>query len=371
MTCASHSGRSQASRVPCSRPLRSSSSRIRPGFGSALCRMWWSMSNCSSSTHTSWPRGRERAVRALEEERRDLLDVAHRLVHLAAVAAARRPPASRRAGGRRRASACCGSRRAGTTYPSDRSVRPRRAFRSWRAVRTRVTAATAKRTGQCFFLPGFAGFPGLCGLPFLPFAAWRAATGATAPRSRPSGSPATRPGPGLLVDGEHRADPGRRRLVDAPRCETEAPEGSSGRVVRRAAQVVAEVDPARRHAARPWPGRHPRTRRGRATGGAPCRALPARRRVAVRRRTPLPRAPWSRWRPGRPDGRDDEVGRGRRWGGVLALEHDDQAADRQDERGRRDDGDQAAPVPVRGASRRPVRGSGGSTTVGCWSSVAT
>jgi hypothetical protein len=33
--------------------------------------------------------GRERPVRPLEEERRDLVDVPHRLVHLAAVAAAR------------------------------------------------------------------------------------------------------------------------------------------------------------------------------------------------------------------------------------------------------------------------------------------
>ena len=55
MTCASHSGRSRASRVLCSREQSSSSSRIRPGFGSALCRTWCSMSNCSSSTHTHCP----------------------------------------------------------------------------------------------------------------------------------------------------------------------------------------------------------------------------------------------------------------------------------------------------------------------------
>ena len=54
-TCASHSGRSQASRWLCSRDERSRSSRTRPGRGSALCRTWCSMSKCSSSTHTSWP----------------------------------------------------------------------------------------------------------------------------------------------------------------------------------------------------------------------------------------------------------------------------------------------------------------------------
>ena len=59
MMCASHSGRSQASRVLCSREQSSSSSRTRPGFGSALCRTWCSMSNWSSGFQTSWP-----AVRA-------------------------------------------------------------------------------------------------------------------------------------------------------------------------------------------------------------------------------------------------------------------------------------------------------------------
>ena len=54
MTCASQSGRSQASRVLCRREQSSSSSRTRPGFGSALCRTWCSMSNCSSGTQTSW-----------------------------------------------------------------------------------------------------------------------------------------------------------------------------------------------------------------------------------------------------------------------------------------------------------------------------
>ncbi|WP_275693351.1 hypothetical protein [Nocardioides sp. TF02-7] len=55
ITWASHSGRSHASRVLCSREQSSSSSRIRPGSGSALWRTWCSMSNCSSSRHTSWP----------------------------------------------------------------------------------------------------------------------------------------------------------------------------------------------------------------------------------------------------------------------------------------------------------------------------
>ena len=39
----------------CSRPQSSSSSRTRPGLGSALCRRWCSMSNWSSSFQTSWP----------------------------------------------------------------------------------------------------------------------------------------------------------------------------------------------------------------------------------------------------------------------------------------------------------------------------
>jgi len=52
MTCASHSGRSRASRVPCSREHSSRSSRTRPGFGSALCRTWYSRSNSSSLVHT-------------------------------------------------------------------------------------------------------------------------------------------------------------------------------------------------------------------------------------------------------------------------------------------------------------------------------
>ena len=42
-------------RVLCSREVSSSSSRIRPGFGSALCRTWCSMSNCSSSSQTHCP----------------------------------------------------------------------------------------------------------------------------------------------------------------------------------------------------------------------------------------------------------------------------------------------------------------------------
>ncbi len=54
MMCASHSGRSHASRVECSREHSSSSSRTRPGLGSALCRTWCSMSNWSSFFHTSW-----------------------------------------------------------------------------------------------------------------------------------------------------------------------------------------------------------------------------------------------------------------------------------------------------------------------------
>ena len=36
MRCTSHSGRSRASRVLCRRPQSSSSSRMRPGLGSAL-----------------------------------------------------------------------------------------------------------------------------------------------------------------------------------------------------------------------------------------------------------------------------------------------------------------------------------------------
>ena len=87
ITWASQSGRSQASRVLCRREQRSSSSRTRPGLGSALCRTWCSMSNCSSSRQTSWPPVLQRAVRVLEEQRRDLVDVAHLLVHLAGVAA--------------------------------------------------------------------------------------------------------------------------------------------------------------------------------------------------------------------------------------------------------------------------------------------
>ncbi len=55
MTWASHSGRSQASRVLCSREQSSSSSRTRPGLGSALWRTWCSMSNSSSGFHTSCP----------------------------------------------------------------------------------------------------------------------------------------------------------------------------------------------------------------------------------------------------------------------------------------------------------------------------
>ena len=55
MTCASHSGRSQASLVECNREQSSSSSRTRPGFGSALWRKWCSMSNSSSGTQTSCP----------------------------------------------------------------------------------------------------------------------------------------------------------------------------------------------------------------------------------------------------------------------------------------------------------------------------
>ena len=55
ITWASHRGRSQASRVLWSREQSSSSSRTRPGLGSALCRTWCSMSNCSSGRHTSWP----------------------------------------------------------------------------------------------------------------------------------------------------------------------------------------------------------------------------------------------------------------------------------------------------------------------------
>jgi hypothetical protein len=53
MTWASQSGRSQASRVPWRREHSSSSSRTRPGLGSALWRTWCSMSNCSSGFHTS------------------------------------------------------------------------------------------------------------------------------------------------------------------------------------------------------------------------------------------------------------------------------------------------------------------------------
>ncbi len=55
MTCASQSGRSRPSRVLCRREQSSSSSRTRPGLGSALCRTWYSMSNCSSSTQTYCP----------------------------------------------------------------------------------------------------------------------------------------------------------------------------------------------------------------------------------------------------------------------------------------------------------------------------
>ncbi len=88
-TCASHSGRSHASRWLCSREQRSSSSRTRPGLGSALCRTWCSMSKCSSS-HPHQLAGRaERAVRPLEEQRRDLLGGAHLGVHLAGVVAPR------------------------------------------------------------------------------------------------------------------------------------------------------------------------------------------------------------------------------------------------------------------------------------------
>ena len=53
--CHSHSGRSVARRVLCSRETSSKSSRMRPGFGSALWRTWCSMSNWSSSTQTHWP----------------------------------------------------------------------------------------------------------------------------------------------------------------------------------------------------------------------------------------------------------------------------------------------------------------------------
>ena len=88
MTCPSQSGRSRASRVLCRREHSSSSSRTRPGLGSALCRTWYSMSNCSSSTQTHWPAVLDRAVRMLEEQRRDLLDVPHLLEHLADVVAA-------------------------------------------------------------------------------------------------------------------------------------------------------------------------------------------------------------------------------------------------------------------------------------------
>ena len=55
MTWDSHNGRSRARRVLCSRDVSSSSSRIRPGLGSALCRTWCSMSNCSSSSQTHCP----------------------------------------------------------------------------------------------------------------------------------------------------------------------------------------------------------------------------------------------------------------------------------------------------------------------------
>ena len=53
--CHSHSGRSVARRVLCSRETSSNSSRTRPGLGSALWRTWCSMSNWSSSTHIHWP----------------------------------------------------------------------------------------------------------------------------------------------------------------------------------------------------------------------------------------------------------------------------------------------------------------------------
>ena len=59
MIVASHSGRSHASRVLWSREQSSSSSRTRPGLGSALWRTWCSMSNSRSGFHTSCP-----AVRA-------------------------------------------------------------------------------------------------------------------------------------------------------------------------------------------------------------------------------------------------------------------------------------------------------------------
>ena len=53
MRCASQSGRLRSSSVPCRRDTTVSSSRMRPGSGSAVCRTWYSRSNWSSSTHDS------------------------------------------------------------------------------------------------------------------------------------------------------------------------------------------------------------------------------------------------------------------------------------------------------------------------------
>ena len=85
--CASHSGRSRASRVLCSREQRSSSSRTRPGLGRALCRKWYSRSKLSSCVQAHWPARGDAAGRPLEEQRRDLVDLGHLLVDLAHVVA--------------------------------------------------------------------------------------------------------------------------------------------------------------------------------------------------------------------------------------------------------------------------------------------
>ena len=87
--CHSHSGRSVARRVQCSREQSSSSSRTRPGFGQRAVADVVLDVELVVLAPDPLAGGLDRPVRVLEEERRDVVDVAQLLVQVADVVAAR------------------------------------------------------------------------------------------------------------------------------------------------------------------------------------------------------------------------------------------------------------------------------------------